>query len=458
MSGLVVVPTGVANLASVLSLCARLGRRARLATAAREVAGADRVILPGVGAFGAAVEALEARGFAAALRDRIRAGRPTLAVCVGLQVLCERSEESPRARGLGLVPGRVGRLRGRPVPQLGWNRVAAPPGARLLESGWAYFAHSYALADAPPGWRPAWSEYGAPFVAAMERGPCLATQFHPELSSAWGSALVERWLGGGAAPRSAPLAAGPARVRIIPCLDLREGRVVKGVRFQGLRDAGDPCELAARYEREGADELVVLDVSATPEGRRTAAGTVRAVRRRLSIPLTVGGGVRGVEDARRLLDAGADKVSVNSAAVKDPGLLGAMAERFGRQCTVLSIDASRAGAGHEVRIASGAERTGLDALEWAARGVALGAGEVLLTSWDRDGTRKGYDLDLVGAVCARVPVPVVASGGASEPAHLAEAARRGAKGLLAASIFHYREHSVASTKAYLEAQGIEVRR
>ena len=256
----------------------------------------------------------------------------------------------------------------------------------------------------------------------------------------------------------AALARGPARVRIIPCLDVREGRVVKGIRFQGLRDAGDPRELATRYERDGADELVVLDVSATPRERRTAADTVRAVRRCLSIPLTVGGGVRGVEDAGRLLDAGADKVSVNTAAVKNPELLRAMAERFGRQCTVLSVDASRAGGRHEVRVTSGAERTGLDALEWAARGVELGAGEVLLTSWDRDGTRMGYDTELVRAVTERVPVPVIASGGASEPGHLAEAARCGATGLLAASIFHYGEHSIASTKAFLSARGVEVRR
>ena len=172
---------------------------------------------------------------------------------------------------------------------------------------------------------------------------------------------MERWLAGGTSPRSAPLAPGPAEVRIIPCLDVRDGRVVKGVRFQDLRDAGDPCELAMRYEGEGADELVVLDVSATPRRRRTAADTVRSVRRCLSIPLTVGGGVRGVEDAQRLLDAGADKVSVNTAAVKRPELIRAMAERFGRQCTVLSVDAARVGGRHEVRVTSGAERTGLDA-------------------------------------------------------------------------------------------------
>ena len=457
MSDLVVVPTGVANLASILALCERLGRRARLAASARDVEAAGHVILPGVGAFGAAMEALEAKGFSSALRARFAAGRPTLAVCVGMQVLLEGSEESPGVPGLGIVAGRARRLRGRPLPQLGWNRMAAPVGARLLDSGWAYFAHSYALDDPPSGWVAASVEYGARFVAAIERGRCLATQCHPELSSEWGHALVERWLDDGSSPRSESLAPGPARVRIIPCLDVRDGRVVKGVRFQGLRDAGDPRELAMRYQDDGADELVVLDVSATPRGRRTAIDTVRAVRRCLTIPLTVGGGVRGVEDAGRLLDAGADKVSVNTAAVKDPGLLSAMAERFGRQCTVLSVDAARAGDRHDVRIASGAESTGLDVLEWTARGVELGAGEVLLTSWDRDGTREGYDTALVSAVSAGVPVPVVASGGASEPRHLAEAARCGATGLLAASIFHYGEHSIASIKAFLSARGVEVR-
>ena len=457
MNDPVVVPTGVANLASVLALCEGLGRRARLAATAREVEAASHVILPGVGAFGAAMETLDARGFSGALRARIAAGRPLLAVCVGMQVLLSGSEESPKARGLDIVPGRAERLPGRPRPQLGWNRVAAPAGARLLDHGWACFAHSYALRQPPPGWLAATADYGGPFVAAIERGRCLATQFHPELSSAWGRALVARWLDDRPSPRSEALSPGPARVRIIPCLDVRDGRVVKGVKFQGLRDAGDPRELAVRYEADGADELVVLDVSATLQSRRTAADTVRAVRRCLSIPLTVGGGVRGVEDAERLLDAGADKVSVNTAALKDPDLLGAMAERFGRQCTVLSVDASRAGDGHEVRVASGTERTGLDAVEWAERAVALGAGEVLLTSWDRDGTREGYDTALVSAVSARVPVPVVASGGASEPRHLLEAARSGATGLLAASIFHYGEHSIASTKTFLSAQGVPVR-
>ena len=212
-------------------------------------------------------------------------------------------------------------------------------------------------------------------------------------------------------------------VRVIPCLDVRDGRVVKGVKFQGLRDAGDPVAQAAAYEAQGADELVILDVSATAEGRRAAVETVCAVRAVLSIPLTVGGGVRGLDDVRALLDAGADKVSVNTAAVLDPGLLDRLATEFGRQCTVLAIDARRAGARWETVIRAGTEGTGRDAVEWACQGVERGAGELLVTSWDRDGTREGYDTDL----------------------------------LRAASIFHDGEFTVADVKRALASAGLEVR-
>ena len=245
--------------------------------------------------------------------------------------------------------------------------------------------------------------------------------------------------------------------RLIPCLDVRDGRVVKGVRFQGLRDAGDPAERAARYERDGADEIVVLDVSATPEGRRTQADTVRAVRAVLSIPLTVGGGVRAADDARRLLEAGADKVAVNTAAVERPALVGIIAGRFGRQCTVVAIDAARGEDGWEVVTRSGRARTGRDAVAWAREVVTLGAGEILLTSWDRDGTRTGYDLDLVEAVASAVDVPVIASGGASDETHLAAAVRAGADAVLAASIFHDDDLPVHEAKRRLRALGVETR-
>ncbi len=247
--------------------------------------------------------------------------------------------------------------------------------------------------------------------------------------------------------------------RIIPCLDVRAGRVVKGVRFQGLRDAGDPAELAAAYEAQGADEIVLLDVSATPDGRATARDTVRRVRAALSVPLTVGGGVRAVDDAAALLEAGADKVGVNTAAVRRPALLGELAQRFGRQCTVLALDAAAlADGGWELVILSGRERTGRDAVAWAGEAAAAGAGEILLTSWDRDGTRSGYDLELLGTVSAAVEVPVIASGGASRPEHLIAAVRAGADAVLAASIFHFRETTVGSLKAAMAAAGLEVRR
>ncbi len=248
--------------------------------------------------------------------------------------------------------------------------------------------------------------------------------------------------------------------RIIPCLDVRDGRVVKGVRFQNLRDAGDPTELAARYEAEGADEITLLDVSATPEGRATAAQTVARVRRVLSIPLTVGGGVREVADAARLLDSGADKIGVNTAAVARPDLITECANLFGAQCMVVAIDASESAetpGRWVVRVRSGMSTTAIDAVAWARRAAELGAGEVLLTSWDRDGTRSGYDLPLTRAVSEAVGIPVIASGGANGPEDFFQALAAGADAVLAASIFHDGEHSIASIKHYLAARGVEIR-
>jgi imidazole glycerol-phosphate synthase subunit HisF len=247
-------------------------------------------------------------------------------------------------------------------------------------------------------------------------------------------------------------------VRIIPCLDVSHGRVVKGVKFQGLRDAGDPAELSARYEADGADELVVLDVSATTEARGTQVETVRRVRAELSIPLTVGGGVRNAQNAQDLLEAGADKVSINTAAVERPELVAEIATRFGSQCAVVAIDARGIGDGKfEVLIRSGKESADLDAIDWARQVVANGAGELLLTSWDRDGTHEGYDLPLVSAVAAAVNVPIIASGGASGAGHMAEAINGGADAVLAASIFHDREYTIGEVKRHLADDGIEVR-
>jgi cyclase len=250
-------------------------------------------------------------------------------------------------------------------------------------------------------------------------------------------------------------------VRVIPCLDVDGGRVVKGVRFAGLRDAGDPVELASRYDAEGADEIVFYDITASAEGRRTMLDVVARTSEEVFIPLTVGGGVRTLEDARRLLRLGADKVSVNSAAVARPELVAEVAGEFGSQCAVVGVDVRRrpgAGPAWEVYTHGGRVATGLDALAWVARCEALGAGELVLNSMDRDGTREGYDLDLTSAVSRATNVPIVASGGVGHLGHLVEGALAGgADAVLAASIFHYGEATIAQAKEALAQAGVTVR-
>ena len=251
--------------------------------------------------------------------------------------------------------------------------------------------------------------------------------------------------------------------RIIPCLDVKGGRVVKGVRFVNLADAGDPVEVATRYDAEGADELCFLDITASHEERPIILDVVARTAERIFMPLTVGGGVRTVDDVRALLKAGADKVSINTAAVARPEFVGEAAERFGTQCVVVAIDARRRAAddparGWEVFTHGGRTPTGLDTLDWATRMEAAGAGEILLTSMDRDGTKLGYDLELTRAVVERVGIPVIASGGAGSLAHLADGLTAGgASAALVASLFHYGEHTVREAKDYLRARGIAIR-
>jgi len=249
--------------------------------------------------------------------------------------------------------------------------------------------------------------------------------------------------------------------RIIPCLDVDKGRVVKGVKFVDIRDAGDPVEIARRYDAEGADEITFLDITASHEGRDTMLHTVERMASQVFIPLTVGGGVRTLEDIRALLNAGADKVSINSAAVRDPDLVRQAAERFGSQCIVVAIDAKQVEEDPprwEIFTHGGRNRTGIDAVAWAAKMAALGAGEILLTSMDRDGTKNGFDLPLVRAVSDAVTVPVIASGGVGNLDHLADGViKGGADAVLAASIFHFGEYSIREAKEHMAARGIEMR-
>src|SRR5450759_134725 len=246
--------------------------------------------------------------------------------------------------------------------------------------------------------------------------------------------------------------------RIIPCLDVTGGRVVKGVNFVNLRDAGDPVELAGRYNRDGADELVFLDITASSDAREIMAGVVARTARKVFIPLAVGGGIRSVADARSILTSGADKVSVNTAAVENPELITALSEEFGAQAVVLAIDARREGDHWQVFTYGGRKRENLSAVEWAERGEKLGAGEILLTSMDCDGTEKGFDCELTRAVSSAVGIPVIASGGAGTPEHFAKVLTEGrADAALAASIFHYGKIRVSDLKGYLKSQGIPVR-
>jgi len=245
--------------------------------------------------------------------------------------------------------------------------------------------------------------------------------------------------------------------RIIPCLDVNNGRVVKGINFVNLQDAGDPVEQAKTYDTAGADEIVFLDITASHQKRKIILDVVRQCAEEVFIPLTVGGGIKKVSDIEELLCHGADRCSINTSAVQNPGFIEESAKKFGSQCIVLAIDAKREGEGWEVYTLGGRKRTGIDAIEWAKRGADLGAGEILLTSMDADGTKNGYDLALTKAMTSAINIPVIASGGAGEPFHLYQAFLAGADAALAASIFHYGEYKIAEVKDYLKARGIPIR-
>lgn len=494
MTTITIINTGIANTASVVAAFARLGAHPQLTDDPARAREATYLVLPGVGAFGPGIDAIRNKHLDSVIIDRINNDQPTLCVCLGLQLLCATSDETPGAQGLGIIDAHVAAFPDTVrTPQFGWNSVefddpdrsprTKEPGAsatgRFLTPGHAYFANSFRLTGIPEGWSGALADHAGPFVAALERGNTLACQFHPELSGPWGLALLTRWMTGARTTKTERTAADQPRTqprtqpstlpdsqpgitnRVIPCLDIRGGRVVKGVKFQNLRDAGDPVEQSSAYEAQNADEIVILDVSATPEGRSTAVETVAAVRANLSIPLTVGGGVKKLDDALALLNAGADKVGVNSAAVENPAIIRQLADQVGTQCVVLAIDAARYQQGQEgweVVTRSGTNRTGLDAVEWARSGAQSGAGEILLTSYDRDGTHEGYDLDLIRAIAAVVNVPIIASGGASNARHMADAIEAGADAVLAASIFHDGHTTVGDIKDDLVRAGVRVRR
>ncbi|MEZ4239517.1 MAG: imidazole glycerol phosphate synthase subunit HisH [Myxococcota bacterium] len=453
----IVVPTGTANLASVRAALGRLGVEVALARGPADVAGAERVVLPGVGAFGAAMAELRALGVCGALAARIAAGRPTLAVCLGLQVLARGSAESPGVAGLGVLPVDVAPLAaGVRTPQLGWNEVTG-----LGAPGWAFFAHGYRLAGAPPGWEVGWTVHGGPVVAAVRRGAVLGCQFHPELSGRFGEGLLRDWLHAhdAKAPDAFPsndgnasgaFPSGVAR-RVVACLDLDGGRVVKGVRFQGLRDAGDPVARAVAYEAQGADEVVLLDVSATPRGRGHALATVRAVRD--AVGRAAGRRRRRPHRRRRALLRGRRRQGRCRRRRRRPRRWRRLAARFGAQCVTLALDAARRRR-LEVVVRSGRERTGRDVVAWV-RGGRLARRRRDPAHLARPRRHRPRLRPGPGAGRPRaVRVPVVASGGARTADDLARALDAGADAVLVASMLHDGHHRGRCFKDALAGQRV----
>ncbi|MBN1940481.1 MAG: imidazole glycerol phosphate synthase subunit HisF, partial [Candidatus Aminicenantes bacterium] len=391
-------------------------------------------------------------------------------ICLGMQLLFEDSEEDGgRNPGLGIFRGRVGRLDGPRLLHVGWNAAATTAPDGPVEPGFYYFIHGYAPRPENPSDILAESRFGETvFPAAVGRDRVTGVQFHPEKSGQAGLAFLDGWANNkerlpkeaGSSPstgKSGPPRATPA-VRLIPCLDMDDGRVVKGVRFENLRDAGDPAELARRYVEQGADEICFLDVGATWKSRRTLLEIVARVAGETFIPLTVGGGLRTVEDIREALQAGADKVSLGTAALENPELLQEAAERFGRQCLVVSIDARAKNGGWVATTHGGRRESGRDAVGWAGTAEAAGAGEILLNSIDRDGTGSGYDLDLLGRVRTAVRIPVIASGGGETPAQTWEAVvHGGADAVLLASVLHGGRRTISEFKTFLRKKGVFVR-
>jgi cyclase len=447
------------------------------------------IVLPGVGAFGPAAETLKAWGFFPVLKKYIDQDRPFLGICLGMQMLMEYSEEAPGVQGLGIIPGTCRKFRHRKVPQIGWNRIHSNPASKLFkdvpDGSFFYFIHSYYVEETSPGFTAASTCYHNSFTSAFEQGNLCAVQFHPEKSGETGLQLLRCWVDltttdtGKTGDKTDTTDTTDRQftkssryfsykksverepgisTRIIPCLDVDNGRVVKGVNFKNLRDAGDPVELASRYNNEGADEITFLDIGATYKSREILLEVVEKVSRQVFVPMCVGGGISSVKDMRKVLNAGADKVSMCSAAIRSPVLLTEGAKRFGSQCIVLSIDAGKAGNNWHAFVNGGREDSGIDALEWAKQGERLGAGEILLNSIDCDGTQKGYDLELTRKVTESVNIPVIASGGAGKREHMVEAVREGkADAVLLASLLHDKRFKVTDIKSFLNRKGVNVR-
>ena len=417
------------NIKSVEKALQKLGQDVVITRKKEQILAADKVILPGVGAFGDAMKNLNEYGLVEVIHQVVEKRIPFLGICLGLQLLFEKSDESEGVKGLGILKGEVCRIpdqEGIKIPHMGWNSLHLQNDGRLFrgieEDAYVYFVHSYYLKAKEEQIVKATTEYGAHIHASVEMDNVFACQFHPEKSSDVGLRILKN--------------------------------------FVDLIDAGDPVEIAKAYDAAGADEIVFLDITASSDERETVVDMVRKVAANVFIPFTVGGGIRTVEDFKVLLREGADKISINSSAINRPELIREAAEKFGSQCVVVAIDAKKRadGTGWNIYKNGGRVDVGIDAVEWAKKVDALGAGEILLTSMDGDGTKAGYDLELTRAIAEAVSIPVIASGGAGTLEHFYEALTEGkADAALAASLFHFKELEIKEVKQYLREKGVSVR-
>ena len=441
------------NLTSVRNAFAAIGVETVVTRDPDVVARAERVVFPGVGAAGSAMQSLRSLGLADAVR-RAAETKPFLGICLGMQILFEHSEEDGGVELLGIIPGKVRRFpqNGAKVPEIGWNQVNG-----LTEY---YFVHSY-YAEVGRFTCGTTSYAGVVFTSEVRRDNLLACQFHPEKSGKAGLRLLERWLSGSVEDEGA--AGSPAGLtrRVIPCLDVRNGRVTKGVKFKNNVDLGDPVEMAVAYSDGGADELVFYDITASAERRPIDIRMVEAVARAVRIPFAVGGGISCLADMERVILAGAEKVSVNSLAVRNPSIIADGAAAFGKQCIVLGMDpvkSAKCPSGYEITTRGFREFTGMDAVEWAKRAADLGAGEIVVNSVDADGTRQGFELELTKKIAEAVDVPVVASGGAGNPDHLVTVFRDAkADAAIVAGMIHSGEYSITDIKRVMASAGVPTR-
>ncbi|MDR1492928.1 MAG: imidazole glycerol phosphate synthase subunit HisF [Planctomycetaceae bacterium] len=471
---LTLIDYGAGNLTSVQLALESLGYEAVITSDPQAIQKATRVIFPGVGAAAAAMQNLQQRGLIPVLREVLERGVPFFGICLGTQILFDFSEEDGGTNVLGLLPGAAKLLRPTDsrykVPQMGWNSMKQvrrhPVLSGVPDLSDFYFVHSYYPAPSDPADVIGVTDFGGTTFASMVgRKNLAATQFHIEKSGEVGLRILKNfitWDGRCDDNDSAKLF--PIKRRIIPCLDVIDRRVTKGVKFQNNIDLGDPVELAKKYYDDGADELVVYDITASAQRRKIDVGMVRDVAKAIHIPFAVGGGIATLNDMSEVLDAGAEKVSINSLAVANPEIIAEGSRAFGRQCLVLGMDPvsnpdkERFPSGFEVTIRGFRERTGMDALEWAKRCEQLGVGEIVVNSVDRDGTRDGFELDITGQIARETQIPVVASGGAGNAAHLSEVfLKTEVSAAIVAGILHSGLYAIGELKRQIMASGVALR-